>query len=107
MILITVKFTVKPDFADGFLDRVADFTEATRAEAGNLWFEWFQSVEDAHVFLLHEAFEDDAAEAHVSSDHFQAGVEAMRPALTRTPQIISRTVEGTGWDRMGELDLGD
>lgn len=107
MILITVKYTVKPDYADTFLDRVADFTEATRAEEGNLWFDWYQSVEDPHVFLLHEAFQDDAAEAHVTSDHFQAGLDAMRPTLVKTPEIISRTIEGSGWDRMGELDLGD
>lgn len=107
MILINVKFTVTDEYTETFLDRVAEFTRATRAEPGNLWFDWFRSTEEPNVFLLHEAFHDDAGETHVTSEHFTAGLEAIRPALAQTPQIISRTVEGTGWDRMGELDLGD
>ena len=48
---------------------------------------------------------DDAAEAHVTSDHFRAGLETMRPFLTATPRIISRTVDGDDWDAMGELRI--
>ena len=40
MIFITVRFPVKPEHADKWMDVVRDFTEATRAEPGNLWFEW-------------------------------------------------------------------
>ena len=105
MILIVVKFQVKPDHADGWVERTRPFTEATRAEPGNKWFEWSRSVDDPDVFTLVEAFDDDAAAAHVNSAHFAAGLEAMRPALAATPQIISRTVEGDGWDRMGELQI--
>lgn len=107
MILITVKYTVKPEHADTFLDTVAEFTQATRAEEGNLWFDWFRSADDPNVFLLHEAFKDDAGEAHVNAPHFQKGLDAMRPTLAKTPEIISRVVDGEGWDRMGELDLDD
>ena len=105
MILINVKFTVKPEAEGRFLDEVAEFTQATRAEEGNLWFDWFRSPEDPQVFVLLEAFKDDAAEAHVSSEHFQAGLEAMRPLLVKTPQIISRQVDGEDWDQMGELQI--
>ncbi|MFC9936224.1 putative quinol monooxygenase [Nocardiopsis alba] len=105
MILIVVKFRVKPEVGDGFLDAVADFTAATRAEPGNLWFEWSRSVERENEFVLIEAFKDDAAEAHVNSDHFRDGLEAMKPLLTETPLIVSRLVEGEGWDRMGELTI--
>lgn len=107
MILINVKFTVKPDAVGRFLDEVAEFTQATRAEEGNLWFDWYRSPEDPQVFVLLEAFKDDAAEAHVSSEHFQAGLEAMRPLLVKTPQIISRQVDGEDWDQMGELQIED
>ncbi|MEC3893869.1 MULTISPECIES: putative quinol monooxygenase [Nocardiopsis] len=105
MILIVVKFRVKPEVGDGFLDAVADFTAATRAEPGNLWFEWSRSVERENEFVLIEAFKDDAAEAHVNSDHFRDGLAAMKPLLTETPLIVSRLVEGEGWDRMGELTI--
>ena len=55
--------------------------------------------------MLVEAFQDDAGEAHVTSDHFAKGLEAMKPTLAETPRIISRTVEGSGWDEMGELKV--
>lgn len=107
MILIVVKYRVKPEAKDTFLDAVADFTAATRAEPGNLWFEWSRSVERDDEFVLVEAFKDDAGEAHVKSDHFAAGLAAMKPLLAETPQIVSRVVEGEGWDRMGELTIDE
>ena len=105
MILIVVKYRVKPEAKDTFLDAVADFTAATRAEPGNLWFEWSRSVERDDEFVLVEAFQDGTGEAHVNSDHFRAGLEAMKPLLAETPLIVSRQVEGEGWDRMGELQV--
>jgi quinol monooxygenase YgiN len=102
---IVVKFTTKPEWTDRWLDLVSEFTAASRAEPGNLWFEWNRSVEEPDTFTLVEAFADDGAEAHVSSDHFAKGLAAMRPALARTPSIVSRRVEGSGWDEMGELRI--
>lgn len=106
MIFIVVKFPVQPEYADTWLERVDAFTQATRAEAGNLWFEWSRSVDDPNEYVLVEAFQDGAAEAHVGSDHFKAGIEAMRPLIRHTPEIVSTTIDGaTGWSRMGELAL--
>lgn len=105
MYVIVVKFAVKPELADQWMDLVGDFTAATRAEEGNLFFEWSRSVEDPNEFVLVEAFTDDGAGPHVNSDHFRAGLEAMRPAITATPKIISRQVEGNGWEAMGELQV--
>lgn len=105
MIFIVVKFPVKPEHVDGFMDRVRDYTQSTRAEEGNLWFEWSRGVEDPNEFVLVEAFKDGAGEAHVNSEHFTAGLEAMRPVLAATPKIVSRQVDGEGWDRMGELQV--
>ncbi|GGA57984.1 antibiotic biosynthesis monooxygenase [Pseudoclavibacter endophyticus] len=103
MILIVVKFETKPEYTDTFPELVRDFTEATRAEPGNKWFEWNRSLEEPNVFTLVEAFDDDGAAAHVNSDHFKQAMVHMKPLLATTPHIISRTVEGDGWDRMGEL----
>ncbi len=106
MYFIVVKFQVKPESAATFMERVGPFTEATRAEPGNLWFDWSRSVADPHEFILIEAFlDDDAAGAHVNSDHFKAGLETMRPALISTPKIVSRKVEGDSWGEMGELQI--
>jgi quinol monooxygenase YgiN len=105
MYLIVVKFQTKPEWTDRWLDLVAGFTEATRREPGNLWFEWSRSVEDPHEMVLVEAFTDDGAGPHVSSDHFKKAMQDLPQALASTPRIVSRQVEGDGWDEMGELSI--
>ncbi|GAB3193627.1 putative quinol monooxygenase [Nesterenkonia suensis] len=106
MIFIVVKFQVKPEKADQWPEITREFTEATRAEPGNKWFEWSRSVDDPNEYVLVEAFDDDAATAHVTSAHFQEATAeggAMHQALASTPKIISRTIDGDGWDEMGEM----
>ena len=85
-----------------------EFTEATRAEPGNKWFDWSRSFDDPNEYVLVEAFDDDAAEAHVKSDHFQKATAdggPMNSALASTPRMISRQIDGDGWDEMGELQV--
>lgn len=105
MILIVVKFPIKPEHADEWPEISREFTEATRAEPGNKWFEWSRSVEDPTTYVLVEAFEDDGAEAHVRSEHFVQMQRDFPQYLSATPQIVSKQVDGDGWERMGELDV--
>ena len=105
MIFICVKWKVKPEYADQWVELTKEFTEATRAEEGNLFFQWSRSVDDPEEYVLIEAFKDDAAEAHVKSDHFALGLQAMRPALVDTPRIVNFVVPGDDWSRMGELQI--
>ncbi|MBP1327613.1 quinol monooxygenase YgiN [Leucobacter exalbidus] len=105
MYFIVVKFTVKPESVENWAEIVRPFTEATRAEAGNLWFDWSRSLETPNEFVLVEAFTEDGAGPHVNSAHFAAGLDAMRPHLLSTPKIVSRQVDGEGWDAMGELAI--
>ena len=99
------KILTLPDALNLYLKEKPDFTEATRAEPGNLWFEWSRSVEDPAEFVLVEAFADDGAGPHVNSEHFKKAVAAMPQALVRTPQIVSRQVDGDGWGLMGEVTV--
>ncbi|MFC7621571.1 putative quinol monooxygenase [Microlunatus sp. GCM10028923] len=105
MHFIVVKFTTKPDWSERWLELVAGFTAATRAEPGNLWFDWSRSVENPAEFILVEAFTDDGAGPHVNSDHFKQAMQDMPQALASTPKIISRSVDGDDWDDMGELTV--
>lgn len=105
MIFIAVKFKVKSEHADQWMDVAHDFTQATRNEPGNLWFEWSRSVEDSDEYVLLEAFEDDAAEAHVKSEHFQKAMSEMPGYLQETPKIRNMVLEGDDWDRMGEMTV--
>lgn len=105
MYFIVVKFKTKPEWTDRWLDLTREFTEATRAEPGNLWFEWSRSVEDPSEFVLVEGFSDDGAGPHVNSDHFKKATSEMGQALVSTPEIVSRQVEGDSWGTMGEVTV--
>lgn len=104
MIFIVVRFETKPEWTDRWPELVAEFTEATRAEEGNLWFDWSRSLDDPAEYILVEAFRDsEAGSAHVSSDHFKTAMRELPQALAATPRIISQTLEATDWSKMGEM----
>jgi quinol monooxygenase YgiN len=106
VIFIVVKFQVKPDWIDRWVELVTPFTDATRAEPGNLWFEWSRSLDDPAEFVLVEAFQDgDAGTAHVASSHFATAMATLPQALVATPKIISQTVAQSGWDQLGEMEV--
>lgn len=106
MIFIVVKFETKPQWAERWPQLVAEFTAATRAEPGNLWFEWSRSLDDPAQYVLVEAFRDaEAGGVHVNSDHFKRAVEQLPPALASTPKIISQSIDATGWSQMAEMAL--
>ncbi|OLT27112.1 antibiotic biosynthesis monooxygenase [Nocardiopsis sp. CNR-923] len=105
MIFITARFTVRPERADTWLDLTRSFTEATRAEPGNLFFEWSRSVDEDDVFYLVEAFADsEAGRAHVESPHFAKAMDDMSYAVAARPSIVSTEIPGmSGWGEMGEI----
>ena len=107
MIFICVKWKVKPEHADDWVELTRDFTEATRAEEGCLWFEWSRSLDDPHEYVLVEAFRDgDAGAAHVGSEHFRAAQAELPQYLARTPDIVSTEVDQDGWNELGEMQVG-
>ena len=104
MIFITARFRIKPEDADRWPQIAADFTKATRAEPGCLWFDWSRSLDDPAVYILVEAFRDDeAGAAHVRSEHFRHAQQSLPPHLAETPRIINATVPQDDWSRLGEL----
>jgi quinol monooxygenase YgiN len=106
MIFIVVRFETKPDWAERWPEFVRSFTEATRAEPGNLWFDWSRSLENPAEYILVEAFRDsDAGSAHVNSDHFRQAMRELPQALASTPKIISQTIDATGWSELAEMSV--
>jgi quinol monooxygenase YgiN len=106
MIFITAVFTVRPEHADDWPDICRDFTRATQAEPGCLWFFWSRSLEAPNDYVLVEAFRDqDAGVAHVRSDHFAAATSTLPQYLAHTPRIINTTIEGTEWSELGEMQV--
>ena len=105
MILIVVKWPIKPEYADQWPELSAEFTEATRAEPGCKWFDWSRSLDDPNPYVLVEAFEDDAAEAHVTSNHFKQAQAELPKYLAATPDIINTTIADDDWSKLGEMQV--
>ena len=105
MIFIAVKFPIRPEKADAFLDEAADYTAATRAEEGNIFFEWSRSLDEPDTFVLLEAFRDaDAGAAHVAGQHVKDFFGWAPDWVSDTPQIIYVDKEDLGpWGAMGEI----
>ncbi|MDA0637193.1 putative quinol monooxygenase [Nonomuraea sp. MCN248] len=104
MIFITAKFRVRPESADRWAEITSEFTEATRAEPGCLWFDWSRSLADPNEYVLVEAFRDDeAGAAHVQSDHFRQAQRDLPPHLAETPRIVNVTVPQDDWSLLGEM----
>jgi quinol monooxygenase YgiN len=106
MIYITVKIPVRPEKADAFMDEAASYTAATRAEEGNVFFEWSRSVDEPNTFVLLEAFRDaDAGAAHVAGQHVQDFFAWAPDWVTAKPQILYiDSPDITGFGPMGEIE---
>jgi quinol monooxygenase YgiN len=107
MIFITAKFRIRPEHADQWPEISAEFTRATRAEPGCLWFDWSRSLDDACEYVLVEAFrDDDAGGAHVRSEHFRTATATLPAYLAETPRIVNVTVPQSDWSELGEMAVG-
>ncbi|PWI45948.1 putative quinol monooxygenase [Streptomyces sp. ICBB 8177] len=104
MIFITAKFRVLPQDADRWPEITRDFTRATRAEPGCLWFEWSRSIEEPTEYVLVEAFRDERAGGeHVRSAHFQEATRTLPAHLAETPRIVNTTLDQGDWSELGEM----
>jgi quinol monooxygenase YgiN len=105
MIFIVVKFPVRAERSDEWISLSEEFTRATRAEPGNLFFEWSRSIDDPTTFVLLEAFADaDAGAAHVASDHFNKAMAWMPDAVAATPRIVNIEIpDASDWSQMSEV----
>ncbi|MDP9407181.1 MAG: antibiotic biosynthesis monooxygenase [Actinomycetota bacterium] len=109
MIYITVKFPIRPEKADQFMDAAAEYTAATRAEEGNLFFEWSRSLDEPNTFVLLEGFRDaDAGAAHVAGQHVKDFFGWAPDWVTAAPQIFYiDKPDLSGFGPMGEIEPRD
>ena len=108
MIFIIARFETKPNYSERWPELVAPLTAATRAEQGNLWFDWSRSLDNPAEYVLVEAFRDEAAGvAHVTSAHFKEAQRTLPAHLAQTPRIINATVPQDDWSLLGEMTVPD
>jgi quinol monooxygenase YgiN len=103
VIVVIVKQPVRAKYADEFPSLIEEFTTATRAEPGNISFDWYRSADDPNLWLLIEVFVDrESGDAHVASAHFKTAMEKMPRLLAAAPEIINVEVPGDSWSQMSE-----
>lgn len=106
MVLIVIRHPVRPELADAFPETFDDFTTETRAEPGNVSFEWSRSCDDRNAYFLVEVFRDAAASAaHIETDHFKMAIARMPGLLAGPPEIIHADIPGSGWSRVAEIQV--
>jgi quinol monooxygenase YgiN len=105
VILIVVKFPIKPDRAGDWEQLYTHYTHAVRAEEGCVFFEWSTSLEEPETYVLVEGFRDAAAgEAHVGTQAFRDFVAAAPDLVAAQPRIIYVDApDVNGWGPMGEI----
>ena len=105
MILIVVKFPVRPERADEWSALAADYARAVNAEEGSLFFEWSRSLEEPDTFVCVEGFRDsDAGASHVGTQAFRDFVERAPDLVAAQPQIMYvDSPDLSGWGPMGEI----
>ena len=105
MILIVVKFPVRPERAEEWSALAADYARAVQSEAGNLFFEWSRSLDEPDTFVCVEGFRDAAAgAAHVGTQAFTDFVGRAPDLVSAQPQIIYvDSPDLAGWGPMGEI----
>ena len=86
------KWRVKEGQLVAVLDLLADLTEKSTAEEGNLLYKIHQSISDANTLILFEGYKDEAALAkHRNSEHFQTLVTGEIIPLLEDREVVVAT----------------
>ena len=86
------KWRVKEGHLVAVLDLLADLSEKSTAEEGNLLYKIHQSISDANTLILFEGYKDEAAlAAHRSSEHFQTLVTGKIIPLLEDREVVVAT----------------
>lgn len=104
MILIVVRFPIRPDRRDEWLSGIRRYTAAVREEPGGPDFECFESIDEPNQFVAVEGFESrEASDRHVQTDHFEEFITWVPGMLAEAPRIVNVELPGEGWSAMSEL----
>lgn len=82
MLIVIAQYLTKPGAADEVAQVLRRHAADSRAEPGCLEFTVHQSVDSPERFVLYERYTgEDAFDAHRTSPHFAANIEAVTPLL--------------------------
>ena len=87
MILIVVKFPIRPDRQSEWEQLSAFYAKAVNAEPGCVFFEFSRSVEDPQT-RLHRGLRGRCGQEHMKQDHVARFMAEMPDIVSAQPQII-------------------
>lgn len=94
MIVLNVTYKCKPELREAFLERIRKegIDAASRAEAGNLKYDYYIPYDASNDLLLIEKWTDeDALAAHAETPHY-ARLKELKPAYV-TDTLVERFAE--------------
>jgi quinol monooxygenase YgiN len=105
MILINVKFPIRPERVEEFLELARQYRADVTAEPGNVYFEWSRDIDDPTTFVAVECFRDaDAGGAHMGTQHVARFMATAPDFVAAQPSIVYvDSPDISGWGPMGEI----
>lgn len=104
MILINIKFPIRPDRMDEWLKLADSYAKDVNAEDGCLFFQFSRSLDDENEFVCIEAFVDgDAGAAHVKQPYVKKFFDVAPDLVAAQPKIIYIDTPHDGFAPMGEI----
>ncbi len=96
MFVVHGTFPIKSESAADLRSALTDLQAATRAESGNVSYEWSESVETPGTFYSIETWDSrDALENHLTTDHVKAALVHLPGWLAGAPALVGyETAEG-------------
>lgn len=90
MIVVNVRYKTKPGMRDAFYEAVmkSEVPEKSRAEEGNVKYDYYFSLDDPdEVFLLEYWKDSEAFEFHKTQDHFKNGLAAIKEEFLQKTEL--------------------
>ncbi|HEX9040397.1 MAG TPA: putative quinol monooxygenase [Trebonia sp.] len=104
MILINIKFQIRPDKVDQWLALADSYARDVNSEDGCLFFQFARSLTDDNEFICIEGFRDaDAGGAHVKQPYVKKFFDTAPDLVATQPQIIYIDTPHDGFGPMGEI----
>jgi quinol monooxygenase YgiN len=104
VILINIKFPIRPDKTDEWLALVDSYAKAVNTEEGCLFFQFSRSLTDENEYICIEGFRDAlAGSSHVQQPYVKDFFAAAPDLVSAQPQIIYIDTPHDGFGPMGEI----
>ncbi len=104
MILINIKFQIRPEKIDEWLALADSYARDVNSEDGCLFFQFARSLTDDNEFVCVEGFKDaEAGAAHVKHSYAQNFFETAPGLVAVQPQILYIDTPHDGFGPMGEI----